>query len=114
VLNYSINEIDGVKVLAVSGSLSADTIDNFTSIVKQVAEHENIIINFENVMLVTSAGLNALVEVSLFAKKHDRRVIILWPDRELLKMAEIMGLFNYLIFAQSVEEAKMKIKYFTA
>jgi len=113
VLNYSINEIEGLKILALSGGLSAETIENFASIVKQVTERENIIINFENVTLVTSAGLNALVDVSLFAKNHDKRVIILWPENELMAMAEVLGFYNCLIFAQSVDEAKMKIRYFT-
>ncbi len=112
-LNYSINEIEGVKVLVVSGTLAADTIQTFKSIAKQVTERESLIINFENVTLSTSAGLTALVEVSFFAKEHDRRVIILWPDRDLQKMAETIGVYNYLIFAQSVDEAKLKIKYFT-
>lgn len=112
-LNFSINEIEGVKVLVMSGSLSAESIMNFTSIIKQVTERENIIINFENVTLVTAAGLDALVEVSIFAKEHDKRVIILWAEAELMKMAEELGYFKYLIFAKSVDEAKMKIKYFT-
>ena len=112
-LNYAINEIEGTKVLVMSGSLMAGTTENFKSIVHQVTERESLIINFENVTLVTSAGLNALVAVSFFAKEHDRRVIILWPDKDLLKMAESMGVYNYLIFALSIDEAKMKIKYFT-
>ena len=112
-LKYSINEIEGLKILALSGCLSAETIENFASIVKQVTEQENIIINFENVTLVTSAGMKALVDVSLFAKNYDKRVIILWPDNELVTMAEVLGFYNYLIFAQSVDEAKMKIKFFT-
>ena len=112
-LNYAINEIDGVKVLVVSGSLTANTVPNFMSLVMQVTERESLIINFENVTMVTSAGMHALVKVSLFAKEHERRVIILWPEKEVLKMAETLGVYNYLIFAQSVDEAKMKIKFFT-
>ncbi len=112
-LNYSINEIEGVKLLVMSGSLTANTVPNFMSIVRQVTERESLVINFENVTMVTSAGMNALVRASLFAKEHDRRVIILWPEKEVLKMAETLGVYNYLIFAQSVDEAKMKIKFFT-
>ena len=112
-LNFSINEIEGLKVLALTGSLSAETTGNFVSIIKQVTERENIIINFENVTLITAAGLDSLVEVSMFAKEHDSRVIILWAESELLKMAEVLGYYDYLIFAQSVDEAKMKIKYYT-
>jgi anti-sigma B factor antagonist len=112
-LNYSINEIEGVKVLVMSGSLTADTTDTFKSLVQQVTERESLIINFENVNLITSAGMNTLVDVSFFAKEHDKRVIILWPEKELLRMAETLGVYNYLIFAQSVDEAKMKIKFFT-
>ncbi|MBN2158620.1 MAG: STAS domain-containing protein [Spirochaetes bacterium] len=112
-LNYSINEVEGVKLLVMSGSLTADVVAKFKSIVKQVTERESLIINFENVTLITSAGMNALVEVSTFAKDHDKRVIILWPDKELLKTAETLRVYNYLIFAQSVDEAKIKIKFFT-
>ena len=112
-LNYSVSEIDGSTMLVLSGTLAADGAEAFRSIARQITERSSIILNMENVAMVTSAGLDALVDVSVYARKHNRRVIILWADRDLVQMAEITGVYRHLIFAQSVEEAKMKLKYFT-
>jgi anti-anti-sigma regulatory factor len=112
-LNYSINEIEGAKMLVLTGTLAADGVGSFRSIVGQITERESLIINFENVTMVTSTGLDALVDVSFNAKEHERRIIVLWADRDLIGMAETLGVYNYLIFAQSVDEARMKIKFFT-
>ena len=107
---------ENTPVLVVEGDITSesdsDIMKTYASI-KEKHNPANLIINFENVTMVTSAGMHALVQASLFAKKFDRRVIILWPEKEVLKMAETLGVYNYLIFAQSVDEAKMKIKFFT-
>ena len=111
-LTYSVNVIDGARTLILSGSLTAETTEVFTSIVERVTQKESMIVNFENVGLVTAAGLNSLVDVSFFAKDHGSRVIVLWPNKELLDMAQTFGVYRHIIFADTIDEAKMKIKHF--
>lgn len=109
-LNYSINEIEGVKVLVVSGSLTADTIETFKSICP-AGVTERVSINFENVTLITSVcerpGGRFLFSPRTMKTCH-------YPlAGEGAPQDGGDPVYNTLIFAQSIDEAKMKIKFFT-
>ena len=112
-LTYAYKDYKGIKVLEMSGTLTSSTTEQFMELVNNVVDKESIIINMENVTFVTTSGLNALVEVSFTAKDNDRRVIILWPGEDMVVMAEKLDMYRHLIFADSLELASMKIKYFT-
>lgn len=112
-LNYSVRDYSGIKIVELSGGLTSNSIETFKAFIKRLTEKESIIVNLENVSLITSAGVSAMVEVSFVAKEHDNRVIFLWPSDELLKIAEDMDVYSYIIFAHSIEEGQTKIKYFT-
>jgi anti-anti-sigma factor len=112
-LNYAFREYEGNKVIELSGSLTSSTIEKFLDIVVNFIDKESIIINVENLSLVTTAGLKTLVDISYEAKEHEKRVIILWPNNDLMKIAEELGFYHHLIFADSFEEADTKIKFFT-
>jgi anti-anti-sigma factor len=112
-LNYNIRESNGVKIIDLAGSMTAQSSEIFKAFVQRLTDKESILVNLENVSLVSSSGLSALVDVSFYAKQHDNRVIFLWPGEELLRLAEMMDVYSLLLFAGSVEEGQTKIKYFT-
>ncbi|MCP4133946.1 MAG: STAS domain-containing protein [bacterium] len=112
-LNYSVRDYEGIKVLDVTGNLTINTIDTLIVVVEALVEKESLMINMENVHLVTSAGLNCLIELSFFAKEKENRVVVLWPSEDFVRMTEIMDVFSYLTFAESREEGKAKIDYYT-
>lgn len=112
-LNYSLYDADGMKIMALSGSITISTCAMMRNAVRTFVEKESLVINMENVVLVTSAGLDVLVELSMHAKEYNRRIIILWPGKDLMQMVEKMGLYQFMTFAQSYDEARMKIKFFT-
>jgi anti-anti-sigma factor len=112
-LNYTFKEHKGSKVLELSGTLTSSTTESFRDIVMNVVERENLIINMENITFITSSGMNTIIDMSIFAKENARRIIILWPGEDLMKMAEEFGVYHHLIFADSLDLAAMKIKYFT-
>ncbi|MBN1532511.1 MAG: STAS domain-containing protein [Spirochaetes bacterium] len=112
-LNYTFKEYKGSKVLELSGTLTSSTIESFRDIVINVVERENLIINMESITFITSSGMNTIIDLSIFAKENGRRIIILWPGEDLMKMAEEFGVYHHLIFADSLDLAAMKIKYFT-
>ncbi len=111
-LTYSISETEGIRMISLSGTLTVTTVPILQSAVRNFIDHESILVNAENVTLITTGGLNALIELSLQAKNLGTRVIILWPGRDLLEMAERLMVYNYLIFAHTLEEARMKVEYF--
>lgn len=112
-LNYSVRDYSGIKIVELSGSLTTNSIETFKAFIQRLTEKESVIVNLENVSLITSSGVSAMVEVSFLAKEHDNRVVFLWPNDELLKLAEDMDVYGYMIFAHSIEEGQTKINYFT-
>lgn len=112
-LNYSIRHNDGYVILDISGSLDVNTVESFKAVTARMLQKDSFMINLESVSTITASGIDCLVEVSDFAKKHNRRIIFLLPDEELIKMVETLDYSDFLIFAHSVEEGMMKIKYFT-
>ena len=112
-LNYTIRDFQGSKVLELSGGLTANTSKKFEDIIRSFVDKESIIVNIENLSLITISGLRSMVDASYVAKDFDKRLIVLWPNNELLEMAEELDVYHHLIFADSLEEAGTKIKYFT-
>ncbi len=112
-LNYSIRDFEGIKILELSGNLTSKTVDVFRQVVERIVERESIMINLENLNLITSAGLNTLIDLSFYAKSMEKRIIFLWPNEELQKMVDTMEVYNYLIFSESLEEGQTKINLYT-
>jgi len=112
-LNYSFKEFEGFKVLDLKGNLAVDNIAFFEKTVKKICDKENLIINFENVLFVSSSGLTALVDVSQFARENENRIILVWANGDISRLVEITDNYNFLIFAESLEEAVTKIHFYT-
>ncbi len=112
-LNYTVRDADGQRIIELSGGLDVTTVNTFKNALMNTSERDSLVLNMENINLVTIAGIRALVDLSFHAKEHGKRVVLLWPRENLLKLAESMEVFSYLIFAHSIEEAKTKIKFFT-
>jgi len=57
--------------------------------------------------------MNIFVTAGIDAKNIGKRVIIMRPGSDLREMIERMHNYEYFIIVDSIEEAKMKIKYYT-
>ena len=112
-MNYSMREAEGVNILDLSGNLTVLTSDYFKSVLHNLSERDNIIINMANIRFVTSAGLNALVDVSYFARDKGKRIIIMSAANDLRELIDYTDYFSHLIFAESVQEGKTKIDFYT-
>lgn len=112
-MNYSMHEADGVNILDLSGNLTVLTSDYFKSVLHNLSERESVILNMQNIRVVTSSGLNALVDVSYYAREKGNRVIIMSAGNELRDLIDYVDYFNHLIFAESVQEGKTKIEFYT-
>lgn len=112
-LNYTLRNHDDHIILELSGSLNINSADLFKSVVERLIAKGGLMINLEKISTITSTGLNVLVEMSIGAKNAGKRIIFLWPDDDLVKMAETLDYSDYLIFAKSVDEGITKLKFFT-
>lgn len=112
-MNYSMREAEGVNILDLSGNLTVLTSDYFKSVLHNLSERESVILNLADIHFVTSSGLNALVDVSYFARGKGNRVIIMSAGNELKDLIDYVDYFNHLIFAESIQEGKTKIEFYT-
>ncbi|MFC1668919.1 STAS domain-containing protein [Spirochaetota bacterium] len=112
-INYSITEYEGIKVVELVGSLASNTIKQLESLILPVIENESVMINMSNIRSVTTAGINTIMDLSFVAKEKGRRIVILWPNDDLLNMTEMLDVHEFLIYAESMEEGRTKIKFYT-
>jgi len=112
-INYSLSDFDGFNILDLSGTLTIQTSDAFISVVHNLTERGSLIINMKNINFITSSGLNALIDISYYAKERGHRIILLSPDSDVINLIEYVDFVSHLIFAESPEEGKTKIEYYT-
>ncbi len=112
-LNYSIEEREGVKVVNLNGNVSALNRDELGDVVNRLAAKSNVIVNLRGVELITSAGMQAFVELSTEARKNSRRVIVMGMPEGVVNLIDRLDLYEHFIFVDSVEEGLMKLRYFT-
>ena len=112
-INYSLSEFDGFNILDLTGTLTIHTSDAFISVVHNLTERGSLIINMKNINFITSSGLNALIDVSYHARERGHRVILMSPDADVMDIIEYADFFSHLTFAESPDEGKTKIEYYT-
>jgi len=112
-INYSLSDFEGFNILELSGTLTIQTSDAFISAVHNLTERGSLIINMKNINFITSSGLNALIDVSYYARERGHRIILMSTLLDVINLIEYVDFFSHLIFAESPEEGKTKIEYYT-
>jgi anti-anti-sigma factor len=111
-LNYTLNELDGFYILGLSGSLTVISFEALISVVHNLTESENIVIDMEGVDFLTSSGINALVDISFYAKERGHRVILMHISDDIIDLIDFVDYYSHFIFAGNIEEAKLKIEHY--
>lgn len=111
-IDYSIEDYKDVRVVSLSGNISNATKSELMALVHRLSQNANVIINMANVSLVTSSGLDALVEISNKARALNRRVLLMNASDDIIKMIETLNIYDYFIFVESVEEGRRKLSYY--
>jgi len=112
-LNYTLREFNGINILDLSGDLTSGTADSFKSVVHNLTERDNLLINAANINFVTCGGLNALLEVSYNARDKGKRIVIISADTDLMEQVDYIEAYRHLTFAATVEEGHNKIELYT-
>lgn len=114
-MNFSffIEDHGKYRYVQLRGNISVLSTELFERTINNITNSTNVVLGFENINLITSAGIGAIVAVSQEARKFNRRVFLLKMNRDHLRLAELLSLYDTLIFVDSVEESIIKMKYYT-
>lgn len=111
--SYLIEDYEFFKLLKLNGNLTVVSSEIFERVISNLTHDTNIVLDMSEIKILTSAGINSLVNVSLFAKKNGKRVMILNFSKENYELAMTLNFLDYLIIIETLEEGKVKIKYYT-
>ncbi len=108
-INYSVTEQEGIKIVKLSGSISNSTNQEIEKLVNGLTQKNNVILNMREINVITSGGLTSLVNVSVDARKRRKHVMIMNLREGLIKTIEVMGVLQYFIFIDSIEEGFSRV-----
>lgn len=110
ILRYSFEVEDDVRIISVTGNITAVTCINLEYIMWPITNNGNSIISMKNVQIVTVAGINSLVTISHNARSKEHIVILLEAAPAIKDLAVQMSLSMVLTFADTKAEAMLKIQ----
>lgn len=113
IVRYILSDFEGCKVLSLSGNLSVNTISSIEEMLDEITNSNNLIIDMGNVTLLTSSGIESLIEISQNAYAKENRVVFCQLKKEFKNMFMLLAISHLLLFADTVKEAAMKIHYYT-
>jgi len=111
-IDYTVEDYRDIRVVTLSGNISNATKSELMALVRRIAQSASVVINMTNVPMVTSSGLDALVEMCNAARSMDRRVLLMNVHDDIVKMIETLDLYDYFIFVESIEEGRRKLSYY--
>ncbi len=110
-ISYSIIDQEGIKVVKLLGNISSSNRREFEDLIDKLSEKNNIIINMHEVDIITSAGLNSLVNVSVNSRKGKWKLMFMGVREGLRKMMDEMDIRNNFTIIDSIEDGQSKIRY---
>lgn len=111
--SFTIEDNDQYKLINLYGNLSFSVCDVFERNVKELTKKNSVILNMESLNIITSSGMNSLINISLDAKTNGKRVMLLKPRKTFVEMVTAIKNYEYFIMIETVDEGKRKIKYYT-
>ncbi len=104
---------EGIKVVNLNGNISNASRDELEMVISDLIQKSNVILNMRDVQLITSSGLDSLVTLCIEARQKNKRILVMGLRDHLQKMIDVLDLYEYFIFVESIEEGQMKLRYYT-
>jgi anti-anti-sigma factor len=111
-LNYSVEDRAGVKVIHLSGNLSNVTAEEFEKLLAIHTHKSSVILNMERVELITSSGINSIVNACIEARNMENRILLLKPNKAFRNMINVLKAYDFIVIVDSIEEGLVKISYY--
>lgn len=110
--SFSSEDFDNYKLIKVYGNISLSIINDFEKFLRESVKKNNLILDMQNVRIITTSGMNILVNTGIEAKNNGKRIIILAPGSDLREMIDRMHNYEYFIISETIDQAKTKLKYY--
>ncbi|MCU0821563.1 MAG: STAS domain-containing protein [Spirochaetes bacterium] len=111
-INYSIIDNEGIKVVRIVGNISNSNRKEFELLVKRLSERHHVILNMQEVEVITSAGFDSLVNISRFARSGKWKLMLMGVREEVKKRLEEMEIRQNFVLIDSMEEGQTRIHYY--
>ena len=113
IVNYNLSNFEGYKVITIKGNISINTTSSIIEVIEEITDQSSLIINMENISLLTSSGMDTLIEISQNAYSKEKRIVFCKVRQEIKDMFLTFSVSHLILFADSIEEAAMKIRFYT-
>lgn len=110
--SYNIETHEDCRIIHLTGNLDAISNESFERIIRNFIKNDNIILNMQDVELVSSSGLNAIIDMTLEARDYDKWILLLKPRNNFLEMVEALNAYDYFKIIETVEEGLVKLKHY--
>lgn len=110
-LDITHQEDDGLHILHLSGRLDTLTSPHAEGRILEVIEKgDTFILNLEDLVYISSAGLRLILVFMKKTKKKNARMIFCAPGENILKVFEVSNFLEFLEITASIEEAVLKLR----
>ena len=100
--------IESISVMRVGGSINALTCKNFLDEVKYANRRGGVIIDMEEVEMISSVGIEALKQISELSYNSGNKIVLLNLSNNVKSVLKMVGLLKVFSVAPN-EEIAMKL-----
>lgn len=111
--SYSIDVLENCRIINLTGNLNALSNEAFERLLRNFLKNDNIILNMESLEIISSSGINALIDMTLEARDHSNWIFLLKPRRNFLQMLEVLNVYEYFVIIETIEEGLVKLKHYS-
>ena len=111
-INYSIIDSEGIKVVKIVGNISNSNKNEFEVLLRRLSERHHVILNMQDVDVITSAGFDSLVTVAQHARKGKWKLMLMGVKEDVKKRLEDMEIRQNFVLIDSIEEGQTRIYYY--
>ncbi|PJZ68399.1 anti-anti-sigma factor [Leptospira perolatii] len=104
----STEKIDNVQVLKLQGSINSFTEKKFRDVLTVAVRRGPVIMDLEDVHLISSTGVQALKEVSQASFSNKNKLVLVNISKAVVNVFKMAGLNGFFLIAPD-EEAALKI-----
>ncbi len=113
--NYTVtsNIIDDIPVMTIEGDLTGYAKNDVMNVYKSLKEKHspnNLIINFEKINYINSAGMATIINIIQDLKENKGRVKFVGLSDHIKNIMDIVGIFDFVDIFNTTRDAISEIK----
>lgn len=111
-IHYFIIDNEGIKVVKLIGNISNSNKNEFEMLLRRLSERHHVILNMQEVDIITSAGFESLVNVAQHARRGKWKMMLMGVKEEVKKRFDEMEVRQNFVLIDSIEEGQTRIYYY--